>query len=83
MTPAEIKAACTELGLTQGELAKMLDMQDARTLRTMLAAPTAGSQRPPAARVVRLIKAYLSGYRPDDWPAPSKGRRPGRKAHLT
>lgn len=25
--------------------------------------------RQPGARVVRLMRAYLAGYRPDDWPA--------------
>lgn len=80
MTPAEIKAACMALGLTQGQLASMLDLKGARGLRSLLAEPGAKTHREPAPRVVRLIKAYLGGYRPDDWPAPAEGPRRGRKA---
>ena len=30
--------------------------------------PDKSQHRKPAPRMVRLIIAYLSGYRPDDWP---------------
>lgn len=70
MTPAEIKAACLTMGLTQRQLAALLDIPSKGALVKMMADPGTPTHRPPAARVVRLIKAYLAGYRPDDWPQP-------------
>lgn len=66
MTPDDMARARKRLGLTLEELATMLGYQgdqrrqmqyDLETGRRFIREP----QR-------RLIEAYLSGYRPDDWP---------------
>lgn len=67
MTPEEIKAARQALDLTQAQLGAMLDT-DAQTVRRMELDPEASTFRKPAPRMVRLIRAYLDGYRPTDWP---------------
>lgn len=67
MTPEELNDARHELGLSQREMADMLDT-DKQTVRRMEMDPSAQTAREPAPRMVRLIKAYIAGYRPDDWP---------------
>lgn len=67
MTPAEIKEARHKLGLSVADLARLLDT-DAQTVRRMEQSETANTFRKPAPRMVRLLGAYLSGYRPPDWP---------------
>jgi DNA-binding transcriptional regulator YiaG len=67
MTHTEIRAARLALGLTQAELAKMLNVE-ARTVRRMESDPAHSTHRKPAVRMVRLIRAYLDGHRPVDWP---------------
>ena len=69
MTPAQIKEARRKLGLTQSQLAAMLDT-DPRAVRAMESDPATSKHRTPAPRMVRLLTAYLRGYRPDDWPLP-------------
>ena len=63
MTPEQFKQARSNLGLTQQQLAKMLgyglysrisEMENGRT--------------PITGQCVRLVQAYLDGYRPNDWP---------------
>lgn len=63
MTPAELKQARINLGLTQQQLSKLLgyglysrisEMENGRTQITW--------------QCVRLVQAYLDGYRPNDWP---------------
>ena len=68
MTPKALKEARQSLGLSVAEMAAMLET-DAQTVRRMEMASTRSTAREPAARMVRLIEAYLSGYRPPDWPA--------------
>lgn len=68
MTPAEIKEARQKLGLSAPQLAALLDT-DPQTIRRMEQSETAKTFRSPAPRMVRLIRAYLDGYRPADWPA--------------
>jgi DNA-binding transcriptional regulator YiaG len=70
MTPEEIKEARQTLGLTQSQLGQVLDT-DASTIRKMEQDPKHSTFRKPAPRMVRLIKAYLKGHRPADWPATS------------
>ncbi len=65
MTPTEIKQARLDLGLTVAQFGKLLDINDERTMRRHMA-PEAN--KPPSPRMVRLIRAYMAGYRPDDWP---------------
>lgn len=67
MTPAELKQARQSLGLTQSQLGLLLET-DGQTIRRMEMPPDAATARQPAVRMVRLIRAYLDGYRPDDWP---------------
>jgi len=70
MTPAEIKDARHQLGLSVQQLASLLDT-DGQTVRRMEQSEAASTFRRPAPRMVRLIQAYLDGYRPSDWPAES------------
>lgn len=67
MTPADIKSARHTLGLSTTQLAAMLDT-DPQSIRRMEQSAQAKTFRTPAPRMVRLITAYLNGYRPDDWP---------------
>lgn len=67
MKPAELKEARHKLGLSVTDLARMLDT-DPQTVRRMEQTEDANTFRRPAPRMVRLIAAYLSGYRPSDWP---------------
>ena len=67
MTPAEIKAVRQWLGITVSQLAVLLDT-DPQTIRRMEQSETANTFRKPAPRMVRLLRAYLDGYRPADWP---------------
>lgn len=77
MTPFEIRNARLRLGLTQAELARLLDT-DGQTVRRMEMDSSASTARAPAVRMVRLIRAYLDGYRPDDWPIRTGGYQSGR-----
>ena len=67
MNHAEIKAARQALGLSLSEFAEMLDT-DPTTTRRLEMAPHNSTARQPAPRMLRLIEAYLAGYRPKDWP---------------
>jgi len=68
MTPVQIKKARRDLGLTVDQMGAMLDT-DAQTVRRMGYDANKSTSRTPAVRMVRLIEAYLAGYRPADWPA--------------
>ena len=66
MTPIQLAQARRKLGLTLSQMAAMLGY-DGQQLRQM------GYDLESGRRVVRepqrrLIEAYLSGYRPPDWP---------------
>jgi len=67
LTPKQLKQARHTMGLTQPQLAKLLDT-DKYVIRKMEQSSDTSTFRKPAPRMVRLITAYLSGYRPDDWP---------------
>lgn len=62
MKPSEIKEARKQLGLTQTEAARLLGYGS----RTRVSEIESGSSRP-SASVIRLLRAYLDGYRPQDW----------------
>lgn len=66
MNGNEIKAAREALGLKNADLAAMLDITPARATQTISDWVT-GRQQMDGARA-RLLRAYLAGYRPDDWP---------------
>jgi hypothetical protein len=67
MTPSDVKYARQTLGLTLKDFSVMLDT-DASTIRKMELNEESSQYRRPAPRMVRLIMAYLKGYRPPDWP---------------
>ena len=64
---AEIKRLRNQLGLSTSQMSHLLDT-NARTLRSYEAGASASTARPAAPRVLRLLRAYAAGYRPDDWP---------------
>jgi len=67
MTHTEIRAARLALGLEPDQLAKLLDVGK-QTVTRMESTPDRSKHRAPAVRMVRLIRAYLDGHRPVDWP---------------
>lgn len=67
MKPSDVRAAREALGLTLSEFGKMLDT-DKSTTRKMELLESSSQYRTPAPRMIRLIVAYLNGYRPNDWP---------------
>lgn len=67
MSPEQITEARQTLRLSQSQLADLLET-DKSTIRKMEFPDNAAQHRQPARRMVRLIRAYLDGYRPDDWP---------------
>lgn len=66
-TPEAIRAARQSLGLSTAQLGAMLET-DAQTIRRMEQRADAKTFRKPAPRMLRLLRAYLGGWRPDDWP---------------
>lgn len=67
MNHTELRAARERLGLTTKDMAQMLDTSEKSVLR-MESAPVKATARPAPRRAIRLIEAYLAGYRPKDWP---------------
>ena len=63
MTPADIRAARDKLALTQAQFARVLGYGDVARVSEL----ERGERRPGPA-VVLLLRAYLGGYRPADWP---------------
>lgn len=64
-----VRYARQKLGLTQRQLAAMCEM-DPRILRAVEQKPGTSTRRSPPARMIRVLDAYLAGYRPSDWPLP-------------
>jgi DNA-binding transcriptional regulator YiaG len=67
MNHTEVRAARLSLGLEPDQLAKMLDV-GTQTVTRMESTPDRSKHRKPAVRMIRLIRAYLDGHRPADWP---------------
>lgn len=67
MDNEEIKEARHKLGLKVEDMAAMLET-DQNSLRKIEMNPERSTARKPPPRFVRLLRAYLAGYRPDDWP---------------
>lgn len=66
MTPTEIRKARASLGLSQDQLAAVMDLGK-RGGQTV--SEWERGVRQPRGPTARLLRAYLiDGYRPDDWP---------------
>jgi transcriptional regulator with XRE-family HTH domain len=63
LTPTQFREARRKLGLTQTQAACLLGYGN----RVRISEIENGHEKPGAA-VVRLLRAYLAGYRPEDWP---------------
>jgi transcriptional regulator with XRE-family HTH domain len=64
LTPTQFREARVKLGLTQSDAARLLGYGS----KVRISEIEAGKRNPGAA-VVRLLRAYLAGYRPEDWPS--------------
>lgn len=81
MTPQQLRAAQKALGLSDEDFARMLGFANKAQMRRLkVEDATKPSHRPVRAWHKRLIDAYLAGYRPADWPAPSPRTGQGRAA---
>jgi len=67
MNNVDMKNARKALGLSVNQMGAMLDT-DGQSIRRMEMDPSNSTARSPAPRMIRLIVAYLDGYRPQDWP---------------
>lgn len=63
MTPQEIKSGRETLDLTQTQMAKMLGYGAPARISEIET-----GRRIPSDTTIRLMRAYLDGYRPLDWP---------------
>lgn len=63
MNSEELKQARIDLSLTQSQMAKLLGYGAVARVSEI-----ENGARDPGVSVVRLLQAYLEGYRPDDWP---------------
>jgi hypothetical protein len=68
MTPAAFKAARLSLGLTAAQAAPLFGLGQPARIYNIEAATTVPGWH------ARLMRAYLEGYRPDDW-LPTQPRR--------
>jgi hypothetical protein len=69
MSPQEFREAQHQLGLSDLQLALVLGLEDPQHIRRLKADAGKSHHRPVKGAHVRLIRAYLAGYRPADWPA--------------
>jgi transcriptional regulator with XRE-family HTH domain len=65
MSPNEFKEARRKLGLTQAELAYLLGYRGVMSISKI---ERGLSPLPDQSAGGRLLKAYLDGYRSNDWP---------------
>jgi len=68
MTPRQLAEARKRLGLTFSEMALMLGYEGKQARSQMHSLENGKRVIRPAQ--LRLIEAYLAGYRPLDWPRP-------------
>ena len=66
MSPDEIRQARQSLGLSLSQMAAMLGYEGEYARSQVYRIETGERPLRPCQR--RLIRAYLAGYRPDDWP---------------
>lgn len=67
MTPTQFREARRTLGLSVRQLAAMLEVEP-EVVRRMEIQIGSGGHRPIRGSIQRLLRAYLDGYRPPDWP---------------
>lgn len=63
----EFKAARKTLGLTQGELGRVLDLNET-TVRRYEMPPRNNTARAVHPTVARVMRWLLAGFRPEEWP---------------
>lgn len=69
MTPDQIKDARQSLGLSQEDMARMMGYRSKSRLSEI-----ERGKKPISDAATRLLAAYMSGYRPEDWPKTEKGK---------
>lgn len=67
-SPEEIRQAQAQLGLSDREFAPLLGITEQHLRRLKIRKPEAGSARQISPASARLLRAYLDGYRPPEWP---------------
>lgn len=77
MTHDELRRARETLCLTWDEMAALTET-DVTSVKRWERDPALSTSRQPPARAERLIRAYLSGYRPTDWPEAAEARERSR-----
>ena len=68
MDGQDLKTARQTLGLSQHDMGLMLGYEDSKHLRGQIHKMESGD-KPVRECQRRLVEAYLTGYRPADWPA--------------
>ena len=68
MTPQELQEARETLRLSLSEMGAMLGYTGKRENITQQVWRLENGVRPIRPIIARLVRGYLSGYRPDDWP---------------
>jgi hypothetical protein len=63
MTPTQFREALQSLRLDQAAAVKMLGYKRQASISDLCT-----GKRNPSGATVRLLQAYLDGYRPTDWP---------------
>lgn len=77
MTPDEIREARLRLGLTQFQLAAVMGLRGPQTVSEW-----ERGARTPSETAARLLRAYLDGYKPADWPSQRPKSKLGRHGPL-
>lgn len=67
MTPAELREARLTLGLTLAQMGRLLGYSGSGVMQA--AHRLEAGERTIRPAQARLMRAYLEGYRPEDWPA--------------
>lgn len=77
MTSEELKQARIDLGLTQSQMATLLGYGSVARVSEI-----ENGARDPGVSVVRLLRAYIDGYRSEDWPDLGEYAEPGRTSSI-
>ncbi|MEF2552807.1 hypothetical protein VQ042_15780 [Aurantimonas sp. A2-1-M11] len=68
LSSEEFREAQRELGLSDADLAFVLGIENPQHIRRLKGREGSSTHREVQPWHVRLIRAYLVGYRPGDWP---------------